>query len=229
MPGPIDNQINNADQAIIKSYDHAAEAIRTTITNAAVDINVTAFTDSIKIGDGLGATVSITNVGGKQSLDVNVTDIAISHVSDSIRLGNGTDFLTTTAVSGKVALDVSVASGTINVVQAPAGGTVLLYSTLSLAPAITGTVVTYVVPANIYIQKLYLSGTAIGVYTLKINGVTQSIFRMSQTQYSTTVDFATNTAWGLSTVVGDIVTVTALNAGTSLSDFDVTLQNLLAV
>lgn len=42
------------------------------------------------------------------SLDTGQLDIVLTHEDDSIRLGNGTDFLTTTSNAGKIALDVNL-------------------------------------------------------------------------------------------------------------------------
>lgn len=220
----MDSPINNADQAIIKAFDQPSQTLKTTLVNAAVDINVSAFTDSIKIGDGTGSTATITQIGPKKALDVNVADIAISHQADSIRLGDGTNYLTSTTSGGKTALDVSINGGTVS--QAPSGTTTLVYATTNVAAGSTGTIINYSVPAGVYIQKIYLSGTSIGKYTVKKNGTPQMIYRMSQTQFSTTLDLATSTAWGLQTVISDIISVTVENAGTQAADFDVTLQNL---
>ena len=70
--------------AIINSYDHESESLKTTLTNADVNINVSAFTDSIKLGDGSGDTATITTVGIKKALDVNVTDITLDASNDSV-------------------------------------------------------------------------------------------------------------------------------------------------
>lgn len=49
-----------------------------------------------------------------QAIRVNATfggsggEVIISHLDDSIRLGNGTNFLTSTTVSGKIGLDVNI-------------------------------------------------------------------------------------------------------------------------
>ena len=224
MSGPINNEINNADQAIIKSYNHADPSLNVTLRNATVDLNVSAFTDSIKIGDGTGQTATITPVGGTKSLDVNVTDIAITHTSDSIRLGDGTNFITSTAVGAKTALDVTVAGGTV--AQIPSGVTRLEYDSNTVSVGGTQTIVSFTVPSGIYLQKVYLSGTSIGIYTVLKNGTPLMVYRMSQTQFSAVIDLATSTAWGIDTVSGDVLSVTAQNAGTTLATFDATLQCL---
>lgn len=73
--------------------------------------------------DGAGVAISSTDVGGKQSLDVNVTsginvEVDLSHVDDSIRLGDGTDFFTSHTVNTDVGLDVYVIGGDIQVTDA---------------------------------------------------------------------------------------------------------------
>ncbi len=66
-------------------HDTTANSLRTTLTNAEVEIAVSAFTDSIKIGDSTGATATITDQGGGvKALDVNVTDIVLRKDNDSI-------------------------------------------------------------------------------------------------------------------------------------------------
>lgn len=63
-------------------------------------------------GSGSGATkitngsidATLTDIFGKISLDVNVTDITITHADDSIRLGNGTNFISSETIGSEVAL-----------------------------------------------------------------------------------------------------------------------------
>lgn len=50
---------------------------------------------AVQISDGTN-TATITNVAGKKSLDVNVTDITLTHQSDSITLGDGTNAIGST-------------------------------------------------------------------------------------------------------------------------------------
>lgn len=82
--------INSGDMnhSIIRSFDEATDSLKTTITNADVNINVSAFTDSIAIADDSGNKVTTTLVSGKQSLDVNVTDITLDKSNDSVTAHN---------------------------------------------------------------------------------------------------------------------------------------------
>ena len=113
--------------------DEDTSSVRTTITNAEVDINVSAFTDSIAIADAAGTKVTVTDVAGKKSLDVNVTDIALSHASDSVRLGDGSQLVGVSDVDGQKALKVDVLS-------MPAGGAGLTDNELRATPVpVSGT------------------------------------------------------------------------------------------
>lgn len=106
--------VGDSNQAIVRSFDEATESLKTTITNASVEIAVSAFTDSIKIGDTTGQTATITDLGGGvKALDVNIADIAISHTSDSVALGDGTALLTSTVDGPKRALDVNLLGGNV--------------------------------------------------------------------------------------------------------------------
>lgn len=93
-------------KALVKSFDPVNESLRTTITNASVDITVSAFSDSIKIGDAAGVTATITPVGAKKALDVNVTDITLDASNDSVSIKNGANAL---AVNADGSLNVLVA------------------------------------------------------------------------------------------------------------------------
>lgn len=78
----------DANHSIIRSFDEATDSLKTTITNADVNINVSAFTDSIAIADDSGNKVTTTLIGSKQSLDVNVADITLDKSNDSVTAHN---------------------------------------------------------------------------------------------------------------------------------------------
>jgi hypothetical protein len=67
-----------------------------------------------------GALTSTVD-GGKTALDVNIAasdiqiEVDLSHVDDSVRLGDGTDLVTTTTVGGDVGLDVNIINASIEV------------------------------------------------------------------------------------------------------------------
>ncbi len=75
---------NNSSDPINRAFDPTDDTLKVKIDGAVVEIDVTALTDSIKIGDGAGETATITDVGGKKSLDVNVTNITLDSANDSV-------------------------------------------------------------------------------------------------------------------------------------------------
>lgn len=86
------------------------------------DSNTIADSDSVgaylRASDGTLLTHS--DVGGKKALDVSVADgvnveVDLSHVDDSVRLGDGTDFFTSTSENGDIALDVHLSNTSIEV------------------------------------------------------------------------------------------------------------------
>lgn len=84
--------------------------------------------DSIAASDSVGAylrssdgtLLTHSTVGGKKALDVSIADgvnveVDLSHVDDSVRLGDGTDFFTSTSENGDIALDVHISNSSIAV------------------------------------------------------------------------------------------------------------------
>ena len=94
-------------------YDPPTESLKVlaTISIGSVSVDLDAATDSIRLGDGTLLN-TLTNVGGKNALDVNIAggnlSIIMSHTEDSVRLGDGTSFFTSSVVGPKVGLDVNI-------------------------------------------------------------------------------------------------------------------------
>ena len=70
--------------AIVNSFDLPTNSLKTTIVNAAVDVTVSAITDSVAIADDSGNKATTTLVGSKRGLDVNVVDITLDKSNDSV-------------------------------------------------------------------------------------------------------------------------------------------------
>lgn len=88
--------------------------------------DATSIADSDSVGAFLrssdGTLITHTTVGGKEALDVRVAEginveVDLSHVDDSVRLGDGTDFFTSTSENGDIALDVHISNSNIEVTQ----------------------------------------------------------------------------------------------------------------
>lgn len=67
-----------------RAFDSLSEAFRVKLDGGVVTVDVTALTDSIKIGDESGNLATTTLVGGKQGIDVNVIDITLDSTNDSV-------------------------------------------------------------------------------------------------------------------------------------------------
>ena len=86
------------------------------------DANTIADSDSVgaflRASD--GTLLTHTDVGGKKALDVRMAEgvnveVDLSHVDDSVRLGDGTAFFTSTSENGDIALDVHLSNTSIAV------------------------------------------------------------------------------------------------------------------
>jgi hypothetical protein len=67
-----------------------------------------------------GTLITHTTVAGKEALDVRLAEgvnveVDLSHLDDSVRLGDGTDFFTSTSENGDIALDVHISNTSIAV------------------------------------------------------------------------------------------------------------------
>lgn len=86
------------------------------------DANTIADSDSVGafIRSSDGTLITHSTVGGKEALDVSIADginveVDLSHVDDSVRLGDGTDFFTSTTVGADIGLDVNLINASIAV------------------------------------------------------------------------------------------------------------------
>lgn len=104
MPLPYPLSKLDGMQTLRAAFDEDTGSFRTDASfSGSISVNLDAATDSVSIKDpDTGNSLEI-NVDG--SINANV---AILHTEDSVRLGNGTDFITSTTVGLAKTLDVSV-------------------------------------------------------------------------------------------------------------------------
>jgi len=107
----ITNDVNIADGGNSITVDASDLDIR----------DLTAASDSVAawLSDGAGTALTSTLVGSDQALDVNVVgglnvEVDLSHVDDSVRLGDGTNFFTSTTIGSDIGLDVNVINNPAN-------------------------------------------------------------------------------------------------------------------
>lgn len=85
------------------------------------DANTIADSDSVGayVRSSDGTLITHTTEGSKEALDVNIAasdisiDVDLDHTEDSVRLGDGTNFLTSTSENGDIALDVHISNTSI--------------------------------------------------------------------------------------------------------------------
>lgn len=109
MAIPTNANRSNLDQTQIfqRAFDESADRIRVdadiSVDSATIVVETDYTTDSMTIGD--PASNNILKINSNGSIDANVV---ISHADDSIRIGDGTNLITSTLVTGKQGLDVNV-------------------------------------------------------------------------------------------------------------------------
>ena len=86
------------------------------------DANTIADSDSVGayVRSSDGTLITHSTVGGKEALDVSIADginveVDLSHVDDSVRLGDGSSFFTSTSENSDIALDVHISNSSIAV------------------------------------------------------------------------------------------------------------------
>lgn len=108
---PINANRSQLDQTQIlqRAFEENNDRLRVSadiaIDSATILVETDYSTDSMAIGDPV--TNNLLKINNDGSIDANVS---VSHTNDSIRLGDGTNLITSTNVSGKQGLDVNVIS-----------------------------------------------------------------------------------------------------------------------
>lgn len=105
VPGKFLNQEN----IMKKVFDETTDSLRTTalltVPPGGINVNLSAAGgDNVAISD--GTDTLLVNADG--SINVNPGNLIISHLDDSIKLGDGTNLITSTTIGLKTALDVNV-------------------------------------------------------------------------------------------------------------------------
>jgi hypothetical protein len=158
-------------------------------------------------------------------------EIVISAADDSIRShthdGSG-NAISSTVSGAKRGLDVNVLNPSGSVSRSATSSFV---EALSVASGVETTIGTYTVPSGKigFLQRIYLSGTNIGTYTILVNG---STIDKSYTYFGAPLninrEFGTSdaTAPGYELATGDIITVKILHSRPTTGDFHARIQVL---
>ena len=104
-----------ADSDSVGAYIRSSDGTRITHTNDAVNSKDRLDVLSV-LADEAGNAVNVSS----GALDVNVTnslgiDVDLDHTEDSVRLGDGTNFLTSTTVGPDIGLDVNIINASVSI------------------------------------------------------------------------------------------------------------------
>jgi len=205
-------------------YDSTSKSLRTTA-------GVGPSSNSVVIKDINNVIATITEIGAKNAIDVNVADITLDQTNDSVALGDGTALFTSTVTGPKRGLDVNLMNTPTfsgNITVAPSGETITLFDAYAgLASGVDVDVLTLTEPPTPpyhYLQRIYLSSTQVGTFEIRKNGDIIYRVRFSPTQFTYTIDLATASAFGVKLIAGDVITINAKNNSNNVGDFDATLQ-----
>lgn len=143
------------------------------------DANTIADSDSVGayLRSSDGTLLTHSDVGGRKALDVSVADginveVDLSHLDDSVRLGDGTDFFTSTSENGDVALDVHISNSSIEVTATDLDIRDLAFATDSVTAHQGGTWTIDSITNEVTVNDAALADTAIlsGANTLTLAG-----------------------------------------------------------
>lgn len=159
------------------------------------------------------------------NISSSAIDVIVSHINDSIRLGNGTDFLTSSTVGPKIGLDVNVINNSSVIIT---DGT----DTLAITPS--GEALVRDNDANTALSAInskLVDGSDIGDVTIN-NGAGASAVNIQDGGNSITVDAVSLDIRVLnhssdSVAIGDGTELVAINASGEMSVTDGTTHTLL--
>lgn len=162
-------------------------------------------------------------------------EVDIDHTDDSIRLGDGSNLLTSTTESGKIGLDVNVITpleitdGTDTLAVNPDGS---INANVSIQPGIVSSayneivaiasgvdtlVVAFTASVTTRLKQIDANGTNIAAYTVLINGVPAD---KKNTNFSSGLFCSFCYDKGLELLAGDTVALRVLHNRPTLGDFN---------
>lgn len=182
------------DAASIAASDSVGAYVRssdgTLIDHASIN-SVDRLAVDATLKDGAGTALTSTLVGGKQALDVNIVEginveVDLSHLDDSVRLGDGTDFFTSTTIGSDVALDVFTINdpSVANTAIANAANTLAVADTAQNVVASPLSARKYLYIKNMDSQPIYIGATGVTA----ANGFPMSAASIAELKIGAAVD-----------------------------------------
>jgi hypothetical protein len=161
-------------------------------------------------------------------------EVSISHVDDSIRLGDGTTLFTSTSSGGKTGLDVSligpikITDGTdtlaintdgslnVNIVSSGASYLNVYNEATGVVAGVATVVVTYTSAISTYLQQIMYAGKYPGMFELLVN----SSVLAKQYSYFTNLNGSFDFGRGLQINIGDVIQVKVTHNQLGLGNFN---------
>lgn len=157
----------------------------------------------------VGAEVTASIAGAQE--------VVINHEDDSIKVGDGDNFLT---VNADGSINVRFSEGDLKIIRS-------FYSQASGIESDTEvSVLSYTVPSgkSFYLQRINVAGDNKAEYKVKVNNQTMDRKFTSLLQFNETFDFHSGTEAGLMFNAGTTITVTAKHSNSGTGIFNVRLQ-----
>lgn len=151
----------------IRNLTFAQDKVDASGSSVALDAPTLAALESVTVQNGAGASaVNIQDGGNSITVDANNLDIRdLTHVSDSIKLGDGTDFL---AINTDGSINVAI-------VDASPGTAVNDYNTVASVAAAGSSTHTYTSTGNFYLQQIEASASGKMKIEIQVNGTTRFV------------------------------------------------------
>ena len=179
-------------------------------------------------------------------------EVVISHLNDSIRLGDGTNFITSTTIGPKTGLDVSVVNeidisdldaskdnvairdadgdelainpdGSINVSTTPSGTVGNRFNEVSsVAAGVLTTVLSFTATSFGHLTQVSASGDNKAEYYIYVNGVLMDKRRSYYTDYNVMFDLGRGIPYG----VNNIIQIRVLHNATTTGTFSARAQTV---
>jgi len=179
-----------------------------------VDISASSLAalESVTVQNAGGASaVNIQDGGNSITVDASNLDIRdLTHVSDSVKIGDGTDFLAINA------------DGSINTVEAAVAG-IADYNTAAAVAGGGSSTHTYTSTGNFYLTGVESSGSGKAKIVLSVNGVT----KLTQFNSTSTPNMSAEFKKPLLVTVGQTVTVVRTNRDNQAQDLYSTVMGFL--
>lgn len=154
----------------------------------------------------------INGTGGSGASEL---EVLIDHTEDSVRLGDGVKFITSTSSGAKTALDVNVINGLTPVVGSNVQN--IFNEVQSVASGVYTQILTFTAVDECQLKKVVCSGDNIATYDIQVNSDVQS---KQRTYFGGSLNCKFDFEEGLLLEPGDTIEVYVVHNRPSIGDFN---------